>query len=99
MERGLLRDQALELDDQSFTAFAFGTHPDAYWEAGLYDIPLWDKILIGLTPDKVEWLSKRTRDQAVDVGGRYGGQLKRDAAERAHELALDVKDFFRTLVE
>jgi len=60
MERGLLSDNEVEQDDAAFMDFAFDTHPDAYWNAGLKDLSWLDKAKIATTPDLKEWKDKWT---------------------------------------
>ncbi len=57
----------LETDSPAFRRFAFETHPDAYWEAGLADLPIRDLILIFLTPDVADLLSDEGRDQTREI--------------------------------
>ena len=47
----------LERDPDAFREFAFGTHPDAYVESGLYDLPVQDLMVIAATPDIGDVLS------------------------------------------
>lgn len=53
MENLLMSDDgaSLELDDKTFTQMAMATHANAYWSAGLGDLPLMDLVKIGLSPD------------------------------------------------
>lgn len=47
----------LERDPAAFKAFAFGTHPDAYIQGGLFDLPASDLLKIGTTPELRDLLS------------------------------------------
>lgn len=71
MEAERVRDPlgfvALEHQDQRFLDFAYGTHPDAYLEAGLDQLPLRDLLIIGTTPDARDLLSARGRRQIMQV--------------------------------
>jgi hypothetical protein len=58
----------LELDDDVFTTFAFRTHPLAYLDGGLAELPVWDLAQIAMQPNIQEWADKRTLNQAVDAG-------------------------------
>jgi|SRR5690242_1189453 len=109
MERGLMRNMAMELDSNKFKNFAFKTHPDAYWNAGLANVPLyWDKFLILGTPDFAEWKDGDTWSQAGDVGW---SQLKHwessaesyvkakmsEAEANIMEMSRAIVDYFRNL--
>lgn len=63
----------LEKNDAAFTSFAYGTHADAYWNAGLGDLNLFDLANIGLTPDMKDLLAKDGLLQVVDIGSRLLG--------------------------
>jgi hypothetical protein len=58
----------LELDDDMFKAFAFRTHPLAYLDGGLADLPVSDLAKITAQPNIQEWGDARTWEQAVDSG-------------------------------
>jgi len=108
MEQGLARNMAIELDSERFKKFAFDTHPDAYWNAGLGNVPLSDKWKIVWTPDGAEWKEWGTWKQALDVGVRQVGHWGRSAAQ-AHgeskvreaemnmEVSRSIVDYFRNL--
>jgi len=97
MEGGLARAPAIELDGPAFRKFAFGTHADAYWNAGLHDLPLGDKARVAATPDAKEWLSGATWQQAGDVAARDAGAYASDAGHGAKQVAADVVQYFRDL--
>lgn len=59
---------ALELDDNTFKSFAFKTHPLAYLDGGLADLPILDLAKISAQPNIQEWGDGRTWEQAVDSG-------------------------------
>lgn len=63
-----VRRYELELDDDTFKAFAFKTHPLAYLDGGLADLPVWDLAKITAQPNIQEWGDGRTWEQAVDSG-------------------------------
>jgi hypothetical protein len=83
IEEAIVSDPAgfalLETDGAAFRAFAFSTHPDAYWEAGLAELPIRDLLLILFTPDVADLLSDEGRAQTRDIELR----LLSDWAERA----------------
>jgi hypothetical protein len=56
---------ALESTSEGFHAFAFGTHPNAYLDAGLAELPVMDLILISMTPDLGDLL---TPDGLAQIG-------------------------------
>jgi len=57
----------LELDDDTFKTFAFKTHPLAYLDGGLAELPIWDLARIAMEPNIQEWADKRTFEQAFDT--------------------------------
>jgi hypothetical protein len=58
----------LELGDDTFKSFAFKTHPLAYLDGGLADLPISDLMMIASQPNIQEWGDMRTWKQAVDSG-------------------------------
>jgi hypothetical protein len=63
-----VRQYELELGDEVFQSFAFKTHPLAYLDAGLADLPISDLIRIASQPNIQEWGDVRTWEQAVHSG-------------------------------
>jgi hypothetical protein len=61
-----VQQYGLELEDDTFKAFAFKTHPLAYLDGGLADLPTWDLAKISAQPNIQEWGDIRTWEQAVD---------------------------------
>lgn len=57
----------LERDSARFLDFAYDTHPRAYLEAGLSELPVRDLLIIGSTPDARDLLSARGRRQIIEV--------------------------------
>ena len=72
---------ALEVDGPAFRRFAFDTHPEAYWDAGLGDLPVADLLTIGLTPDSEDLLSFEGIVQVGDIAGRLAGAWGGDALD------------------
>lgn len=62
----------LERDPEAFRRFAFGTHPDAYVESGLYDLPVQDLLVIAGTPDINDVLSQEGIDQSLITARMFG---------------------------
>lgn len=62
MERKRIEDPAgfaaLERDPEKFKQFAYGTHPDAYVNSGLFDLSAHDLGVIAATPDLRDVLTK-----------------------------------------
>lgn len=58
----------LERDPEAFKAFAYGSHPAAYLESGLQQVPWGDRVRIGLTPDASDLLTPDGINQAVKTG-------------------------------
>ena len=71
----------LEKDNAAFRAFAYGTHPDAYWNTGLGELSVFDLLNIGLTPDVEDLLSKDGIIQVSDIAGRLLGAWGTDALD------------------
>ena len=59
----------LENDPEAFRRFAFETHPAAYVESGLYDLPVQDLLVIAGTPDINDVLSQEGIDQSLITVG------------------------------
>lgn len=95
LELGLQKERGIELDDLAFRRFAFRTHAPAYWEAGLHDVPLKDKLKIAATPEGKEWLSFETWKQAGDVAGREASATAGDVGHAVSDVAADVRDYFK----
>lgn len=73
----------LEKNDAAFTSFAYGTHADAYWNAGLGDLDVFDLANIGLTPDVRDLMAKDGLVQVADIGSRLLGVWGTDAVDYA----------------
>jgi hypothetical protein len=63
----------LEKNDAAFTSFAYATHADAYWNAGLGDLSIFDLANIGLTPDTRDLFAFDGLGQVADIGSRLLG--------------------------
>jgi len=68
----------LEIDSEMFRKFAFGTHPMAYLDGGLADLPFEDYWNIGLHgPDLGEYTHGETWEQVISSGeGVYNKKYK-----------------------
>lgn len=62
----------LERNDAAFTRFAYDSHPDAYWDAGLGGLSIFDLTNIGLTPDARDLFGWDGIVQVADIGCRLG---------------------------
>jgi len=60
----------LERDPEAFRKFAFETHPAAYVNSGLYDLPAQDILVIALTPDINDVLSHEGIRQTLITLGK-----------------------------
>ncbi|WP_175941204.1 hypothetical protein [Burkholderia pyrrocinia] len=58
----------LEMNNEKFKEFAFKTHPMAYLDGGLADLPVTDLVKIGMRPNIQEWGEGKTWGQAFDSG-------------------------------
>lgn len=108
IEDGLEKDKNIELDSERFRKFAFDSHPDAYWNAGLGNLDRYfgltfgpDHLKIMAQPDLVEWIKWDTWKQAADVGTRQIIKANVDAWKNASEFtseAIDeISDYFMNL--
>lgn len=108
LEQELARNPNVELDNIAFRKMAFRTHPDAYWNAGLRNVPWWfDRFKIILEPDWQEWAKYDTWEQVVDVGGRviedWGTSAKQGISQRVDRVTdnvlEEVKDKITDIIE
>ncbi len=75
---------ALEEDSGRFKAFAFGTHPKAYLDGGLRELPVADLLFISATPDLDDLLSP---DGLAQIGVVFPDV----AGAKAEEFVMDAK--------
>ncbi len=61
----------IENDSNVFQDFAYRTHPAAYIDAGLFDLPISDLIKIGTTPDFGDLLKPSGLEQIIRVGREF----------------------------
>ena len=71
----------LERDDAAFTSFAYDTHPEAYWQAGLGELPVGDLANIGLTPDVKDLLAWDGLVQVGDIALRLAMKWGEDGID------------------
>lgn len=81
IEEKLKTDPQIELDNSSFTTFAFDSHVPAYENAGLFALPISDLVQIGLTPDFSDLLSTDGLRQVKQVATDYPGYIKENPTE------------------
>lgn len=97
MEDRLARDpaayDALEMDSSAFRAFAYGTHPDAYLDAGLSKLPPTDLARIVSTPDLGDLMSLDGVSQVVETGVRILPQWGEQAWDGAKDLGAQAWDW------
>lgn len=74
-----VRQYQLEISDDTLKTFAFNTHPLAYLDAGLADLPFGDLAKIARQPSIQEWGDLRTWKQAAVSGAFVGSEKIRDA--------------------
>ncbi len=77
----------LEEDADAFRKFAYDTHADAYWNAGLADLPISDLARIGLTPDIKDLFTKAGLGQVADIAGRLAAEYARRTGRAISDLA------------
>lgn len=75
----------LELADETFKDFAFNTHPLAYLDAGLADLPASDLARIAGQPSIQEWGDSRTWLQAIGTTATLTKNLINQALSRLTE--------------
>ncbi|MGO1073340.1 hypothetical protein [Lysobacter sp. CA199] len=75
----------MERDSVKFREFAFGSHPAAYVDSGLYDLPVQDLLVIAATPDVKDVLSMEGIDQSLITVGKL--ELS-DVPEMAWDTAV-----------
>lgn len=71
----------LERNDGAFKSFAYGTHADAYWNAGLGSLGPLDLAMVGLTPDIKDLVPWSGISQAADIAVRLGKKWTKDAID------------------
>ena len=78
IERKLIADPAgfaaLESDSDALREFAFDTHPIAYLEAGLADLPLTDLLQIAATPELGDLLTRAGIEQILVTAGAVASE-------------------------
>jgi hypothetical protein len=83
----------LERDPDAFRAFAFGTHPAAYVDSGLYGLPAQDLLVIAATPDINDVLSQEGIDQSLITVGKLGIDDIPDLAGSTFQQYVDDNGF------
>ncbi|MEO6097867.1 MAG: hypothetical protein ABIW76_20295 [Fibrobacteria bacterium] len=99
IEKRLPLNPEMELDSAAFKTFAFETHPEAYWDAGLGNLPLTDLIIIGFTPDFKEWMDPETRSQAYDIGGRMVEMYRHELDDAMRKRTDAVVEYFKDILK
>jgi hypothetical protein len=75
----------LERSQDGFRKFAYDTHPDAYVESGLKDVPWGDRWDVAKTPDIGDLANWGGVKQAVQTGARVGWQDLKGAGSAGWE--------------
>ena len=70
IENKLNQDPGIEENNQKFKQFAFSSHVAAYVDAGILQLGVIDKVVIGLTPDPADLFSPEGIQQAAEIGKR-----------------------------
>jgi Domain of unknown function (DUF4157) len=95
MENKLIADKAafdvMEKDDNAFKKFAYSTHPKAYLEGGLHQLPVTDLVTIAKTPDIGDLL---TLDGIKQVFKTALGLVPQWAGDAEHKAAHWLKSHF-----
>jgi hypothetical protein len=84
----------LERDPAAFKKFAYDSHPDAYVQSGLFNLPAQDLVKIATTPELRDLLGKDGIRQTIDVIGRLRpADLARIGGETLKELGRGIDEF------
>jgi len=70
IEDKLQKNPEIEKNNSAFTKFAFDSHVDAYWNAGLYKLNTVDLVSVVLTPNFKDLTSADGMKQAVEMMGK-----------------------------
>jgi hypothetical protein len=65
---------SLERDSSAFQAFAFDTHPEAYLNGGISELPMSDRLQIITTPDPGDLMTWGGVKQVVETGSTVVGE-------------------------
>jgi hypothetical protein len=99
LERAIGKRPQLELDSEELTKFAFESHANVYWAAGLDKIEILDLIRIGFTPDFSEWLDERSRVQAYDISGKLVQAWTKDVIEAVQQRSESAAEYFKEILK
>ncbi|MDR1876281.1 MAG: RHS repeat-associated core domain-containing protein, partial [Flavobacteriaceae bacterium] len=102
IENKLKEDPTIELrnEGKDFKEFAFNSHVDAYWDAGLSKLNTVDLVAIVLTPNFKDLTSKEGMDQAIEMMrklGEYWLENPIEGLKRGAELLMN-QDKIKTMV-
>jgi hypothetical protein len=87
-----VKQYQLELDSKTFTTFAFNTHPLAYLDGGLADLPLSDLLKIGGQPNVEEWADGSTWNQAFDSLKAVGSHKATKTIDEISQTTTEMND-------
>jgi len=93
LEDGLIENPELELNSKEFRDFAFDTHPNAYLNAGLSDLPPLDLLDIATTVEPKEFTKGETWEQIVKTGWGFTKEKAKDGWEFTKKKAKDGWEF------
>jgi hypothetical protein len=84
MEMGVLTGQEdfsqIEANPEEFLRFAFESHPSAYLDGGLADLPVNDLVMIGMTPDLSDLATQDGVSQIIATSERMVPEVALDTA-------------------
>ncbi len=84
----------LERDPAAFKKFCYDSHPDAYVQSGLFNLPAQDLVKIATTPELRDLLGKDGIRQTADVIGRLRPEdLARIGSKTVEELGRAIDEF------
>ncbi|MCA2813573.1 MAG: hypothetical protein IM477_13910, partial [Microcystis sp. M090S1] len=89
----------LERNTDAFRDFAYETHPDAYWDAGLKDLPIKDLLEIGSTPDFKDLLTPEGLEQVAEIAERYVKDKAQQLEDKLNDLVNKIGDGTGDIVE
>lgn len=87
----------LEVKPGALRAYAFDTHPDAYLDAGLADLPIADLVAISLTPDMEDLATLAGAIQAAKAGAGVAEDWAGDVVEGVTDAVDQVGAWWEDL--
>jgi hypothetical protein len=96
IEAELARNPEIELDDQTFTAFAYATHSRAYLDAGLTGLPIDDLIRVAVTPNLRDTLNRKGLAVIAETAEAVARDKLAAAMNAPAEIAQELLNALKT---